>query len=222
MHSGHRERMKQRFRETGLNGFDDINALELLLFYAIPRQDTNPVAHALIDRFGSLHAVIDAPYEDLLKVPGVGENVATFLKLIPAVCKRYTQSKQKQRVKYTSLEDMENFVIPLFSFEMEETLFVICLDTANRITYCEPISQGSAEAVKAEPRKIVEIALERRAARVVLAHNHPSGIAAPSPSDISLTHNIQLSLKLFNIELLDHFIVADDECVSLRKHGCLS
>ena len=125
MHSGHRERMKRRFRETGLSGFDDINALELLLFYVIPRQDTNPIAHALINRFGTLHDVIDAPYEDLLKVQGIGENTATFLKLIPAVCKRYTRGKQQRKMAYTSLREMEQFVIPLFSFEMEETLFLI-------------------------------------------------------------------------------------------------
>ena len=103
IHSGHRERMKQRFRETGFDGFSDVNALELLLFYAIPRQDTNPIAHALLDRFGSFHGVIDAHYEDLLKVNGVGENTALFLKMIPAVCKRYTQGKQKKQKSYLSI-----------------------------------------------------------------------------------------------------------------------
>lgn len=222
IHSGHRERMKQRFRETGLKGFDDINVLELLLFYVIPRQDTNPIAHALIGRFGSLSGVIDAPYEDLLKVQGVGESVATFLKLIPSVCKRYTQEKQKKKTAYTSIEDMENFVVPLFSFDMEETLYVICLDAGNHITYCEPISHGGADSVRIEPRKILEVALDRRAVRVILAHNHPSGIAAPSESDICMTHSVRDSLRLFDIELLDHYIVAEEMCVSLRRHGALT
>jgi len=221
MHSGHRERMKQRFRETGLKGFNDINALELLLFYVIPRKDTNPIAHALINRFGSLCEVLDAPYEYLLKVPGVGENVATFLKVIPAVCKRYTQTKQKQKISYTSKEELEDFIIPLFSFEMEETLYLICMDSGNRITYCEIISQGDVDSVKIDPRKILEISMEHRAARVVLAHNHPSGIAAPSMSDISLTQRVQEVLELVGIELLDHFIVAEETSVSLRRHGCL-
>ncbi len=222
VHSGHRERMKQRFRETGFNGFNDVNVLELLLFYAIPRQDTNPIAHALLNRFGGLNEVIDAPYEDLLKVPGVGENVATFLKLIPAVCKRYTIGRRKPKTVYTTIEEMANFVVPLFSFDMEETLYMICLDSGNRIIFCEPISVGGMESVRVEPRKIVEIALARRASRVVLAHNHPSGIAAPSESDISLTYTIRDSLRLLDIELMDHFIVAEEMCVSLRKHGCLS
>ena len=221
IHSGHRERMKQRFRETGFRGFSDINALELLLFYVIPRQDTNPIAHALIERFGSFHGVIDAPYEDLLKVSGVGENTATFLKLIPAVCKRYIQGKQIKQMSYVTMESMMDFIIPLFSFEMEETLFLICLDSANRITYCEPIVQGGLDYVPVEPRKILEVALERRAVKVVLAHNHPSGIAAPSISDVNLTKNIQECLALFNIELLDHFIVAEELCVSMRRYGAL-
>ncbi len=213
--------MKRRFRETGLNGFDDVNVLELMLFYVIPRQDTNPIAHGLINRFGSLHDVIDAPYEELLKVNGAGENVATFLKLIPAVCKRYTREKQRGKAAYTTLRDMANFVIPLFSFEMEETLFMICLDAGNHITYCEAISHGNLDSVLIEPRRVVQIAMDRRASRVVLAHNHPSGIAAPSPSDVSMTLTLKDALQLFNIELLDHFIVAEETCVSMRKHGCI-
>lgn len=221
MHSGHRERLKQRFRETGLESFNDINALEILLFYGIPRQDTNPIAHALLERFGSFQGVIDAPYEDLLKVPGVGENVATLLKLIPAVCKRYTQEKQKRKQSFSSIEELEDFVVPLFTFEMEETLFVICMDSGNHITYCEAISQGGLDYVPVDPRKILQIAIDRRASRVVLAHNHPSGIAAPSVSDVNLTRNIQECLGLFEIELLDHFVVAEEMCVSMRRHCCL-
>lgn len=221
MHAGHRERMKQRFRETGLKGFDDVNVLELMLFYVIPRQDTNPIAHALIEHFGSFQDVIEASYEELLKVKGVGENTATYLRLIPEVCKRYTREKQKRKAAYTSLQDMADFVIPLFSFDMEETLFMICLDAGNHITYCEPISHGNLDSVMIEPREVVQKAMNRRATRVVLAHNHPSGIASPSLSDVSLTQNLKEALQLFNIELMDHFIVAEQTCVSLRKHGCI-
>ena len=219
MHSGHRERMKQRFRETELNGFDDVNVLELLLFYALPRQDTNPLAHKLIARFGSFQDVIDAPYEELLSVSGVGANVATFLKLIPAVCKRYTRSKQKRKIAYTRYEDLENYVVPLFSFDSEETLFMICMDSGNRITYCEPLNKGQLDSVYIEPRDVVRVAMKERASRVVLAHNHPSGVAMPSASDVSLTMSLKEALALFNIELLDHFIVAEESCTSMRKHG---
>ena len=219
MHSGHRERMKRRFRETELKGFDDVNVLELLLFYALPRQDTNPLAHKLIDRFGSFQDVIDAPYDELLSVSGVGENVATLLKLIPAVCKRYTRSKQKRKMSYTRYEDLEDFVIPLFSFDSEETLFLICMDSGNRITYCEPLNKGQLDSVYIEPRDVVRVAMNARASRVVLAHNHPSGVAMPSTSDIALTFSLKEALGLFNIELLDHFIVAEETCISMRKHG---
>ena len=219
MHSGHRERMKRRFRETELKGFDDVNVLELLLFYALPRQDTNPLAHRLLDRFGTFQDVIDAPYDELLTVSGVGDNVATLLKLIPAVCKRYTRSKQKRKIAYTRYEDLEDFVIPLFSFDSEETLFMICMDSGNRIIYCEPLSKGQLDSVYIEPRDVVRVAMNERASRVVLAHNHPSGVAMPSTSDIALTASLKDALGLFNIELLDHFIVAEETCISMRKHG---
>lgn len=219
MHSGHRERMKQRFRETELNGFDDVNVLELLLFYALPRQDTNPLAHKLIKRFGSFQDVIDASYDELMSVPGVGQNVATFLKIIPAVCKRYTRTKQKRKMAYTSYADLENYIVPLFSFDSEETLFMICMDAGNRITYCEPLNKGQADSVYVEPRDVVRIAMNEKACRVVLAHNHPSGVAMPSTSDIALTASLKDALGLFNIELLDHFIVAEETCTSMRKHG---
>ena len=221
MHSGHRERMKQRFRETGFKGFSDVNALELLLFYAVPRQDTNPLAHALLRHFGSFTGVIDAPYDDLIKVPGIGTHVATYIKLIPEVCKRYTQEKQMKKMAYTTPEQLEEFVIPLFSFDMEETLFVICMDSGNRIICCERMCSGDPDSVVIDPKKIIKFVIEKRASRVVLAHNHPSGIAAPSPSDVAMTQNIKQVLECFNIELLDHFIVAEEASVSLRRHGCI-
>lgn len=221
-HSGHRERMRERFRETGLNGFSDVNILEFLLFYVIPRRDTNLIAHALLDRFGGFNQVIDAPYHELMKVPGVGENVATFLKLIPAVCKHYTLGRQVVKKSYMSIEEMAEYVIPLFSFEVEEILYMICLDSGNRVILTKPVSVGGVESVRVEPRKIMEIAMSCNASRVVLAHNHPSGIPSPSESDISLTKLISDMLRVVGVELIDHFIVADEAYSSLRKSGCLT
>ncbi len=219
IHSGHRERMKQRFRESGLDGFHDVNVLEMLLFYVIPRQDTNPLAHALLEEFGSLEGVLDAGYEELLEVPGVGESVATFLRLFPSVCKRYIRGKQMKKIPYTTLEQLEDFVIPMFTFDMEETLYMICMDSGNHVTFCDVIGQGNEDSIYVDPKQVVRLAMKRRAERVVLAHNHPSGVAAPSVSDISLTNTLKDSLALFNIELMDHFIVAGETCASLRKHG---
>lgn len=221
MHTGHRQRMKHRFKETGLSGFNDINVLELLLFYAVPRQDTNPLAHALIERFGGLNEVLEASMDELMEVPGVGENVATLLKLFPAVCKRYLTNQHNKKIAYNTVSELKNYIIPLFAFEPEELLYMICMDSGNHITYCQVMSRGSEEAVYADTKKIAQIAITRKANSVVLAHNHPSGIAEPSPSDIAVTKQIRECLQLCDVELLDHFIVADDDCISLRKYGYL-
>ena len=222
MHAGHRQRMKQRFAETGLLGFDDLNALELLLFYAVPRQDTNPIAHALIDRFGSLNQVLEASLDELQEVEGVGANTATLLKLVPAICQRYLQNKGREKVSYTTISQLQDYIIPLFAFEAEELLYLICMDSANHIIHREIVSQGNEEMVFADPKTIARIAMKWKASRVVLAHNHPSGLPTPSASDIALTKIIQDALDLFNIELMDHFVVSDLECSSMRKLGLLS
>lgn len=213
--------MKHRFRETGLTGFDDINILELLLFYAVPRQDTNPLAHTLIERFGGLNEVLEASMDELMDTPGVGENVAILLKLFPSVCKRYLENQRKKKIAYTTVSELQDYIIPLFAFEPEELLYMICMDSGNHITYCQVISRGGEDAVYADTKKIAQIAITRNASSVVLAHNHPSGLAEPSPSDIAVTKQILECLRLCDVELLDHFIVADDDCVSLRKHGYL-
>lgn len=220
IHSGHRERMKKRFLETGLNGFDDVNVLELLLFYAIPRQDTNPVAHALLERFGSVHGVFEATVDDLKTVKGVGENAAILLHLIPQVCKRYMFSKKKRNEIITSLDDLYRYILPLFAFDAEEFLYMLCLDSGNRVLDCSQISQGAVDTVNVNSRKILEVAVARHASKIVLAHNHPSGILTPSYADIEISKRLESALKVFEIELMDHVIVGDGECISMRREGC--
>lgn len=219
MHAGHRERVRQRYLETGLRGFDDVNVLELLLFYAMPRQDTNPVAHALLERFGSLQGVLEASIRELKTVHGVGENTAILLSLIPEISRRYMLRKRPQRAVIGSVEDLFDYVLPLFTYHTEEYLYLISLDAGNRVLDCTEIASGAVDAVDLNARKLLSIALEKRASKIVLTHNHPSGILVPSPEDVAITHALQDALKVFDIELMDHIIVGDGECCSMRKDG---
>lgn len=219
IHTGHRERLKRRFLETELNGFDDVNALELLLFYAIPRVDTNPIAHVLLDRFGSLHGVFEASVEELKKVPGVGENTAIFLHLIPAVAKRYMLSKKDFSKSIETTEDLYDYVIPLFAFHTDEYLYMFCMDSANKVLHTCEISHGAVDMVNVDTRKIIATVLERHASKIILAHNHPSGVLTPSDADIAISRTLENALQVFGVELMDHVIVGDGECLSMRSYG---
>lgn len=221
IHAGHRERMKQRFEETGLDSFADVNALELLLFYVIPRKDTNPLAHTLLDRFGSLKGVLEASIADLQTVKGIGENTATFIRLVAEISRRYLLSKRSTRERLNEPEDAFSYVLPLFAFSSIERLFVICLDTENRVICHREIAQGDADSVYGNPRKIISIASETHAAKLILSHNHPSGVLTPSGDDIRFTETLRDALMVFRIQLIDHIIVGDGECLSMCANGCI-
>jgi len=212
--------VKKRFLETGLKGFDDVNVLELLLFYGKPQQDTNPTAHELLNRFGSIHGVFEASVEELKSVPGVGESCAVLLKLIPQICKRYMFSKKKQTKRISYVEELYDYVMPLFAFDSDEYLYMLSLDSGNTILDCSEISTGAVDSVNVDTRKLIKIAMEKHASKIVLAHNHPSGILMPSRSDVAFTKTMENALKVFGIELMDHIIVGDGECLSMRKEGC--
>lgn len=219
IHDGHRERMKKRFNEHGLENFDEVNVLELLLFYGLPRGDTNPLAHKLLDRFGSLAAVLDAPLEELLKVEGVGENTATLLRLVPQLSRRYMVSKSSFVGILDSVESIGEYIVPRFYGEKDEVIYIINLDAKLKVINSRCIARGQAETVGFSVRKAVEAALAANASAVILAHNHTSGIALPSREDKEATARLFEALRAVDIVLLDHIIVADDDFVSLAESG---
>lgn len=219
VHDGHRERMKHRFSEHGLENFDDHNVLELLLFYALPRSDVNPLAHALLDRFGSLSAVFDAPAEELVKVPGIGDSAALLIKLIPQVSRRYLMSRSSFDDILDSPKKAGRYLLPRFYAERDEIVYVICLDAKCMVLCCRLLFRGSVNSANVSIRKIVETALTYNATSVILAHNHTSGIAIPSLEDQATTRRIEAALKAVDITLADHIIVADDDFVSLADSG---
>lgn len=219
IHDGHRKRMKNRFLKYGLDSFDDHAVLELLLYYALPRGDVNPIAHELINRFGSLDAVLDAPMSDLIQIPGVGENAAALIKIIPQVCRRYLESRVSLDRIIDSSEKAGEFVKPYFYGKREETVFVVGLDAKCKVIAHKQLGEGDVTATLISVRKVVEFALTYNAAYIVLAHNHPSGVALPSSDDVLSTKKVQEALLNVGVKLFDHVIVADDDFVSLRDCG---
>lgn len=219
VHDGHRDRMRQRFTEHGLENFDDHTVLELLLFYARPRSDTNPLAHALLEYFGSLAAVFDAPAEELCRIPGVGETTATLIKLIPQVARRYQMSKSSVEGIITSSHQAGEFLSPRFYGEKDEVVYLLCLDAKGKIIACKFMGRGSVNSANVSIRKIVETALLYNATSVILAHNHTSGIALPSKEDEFTTRKVDGALATVDIALIDHIIVADEDFVSMADNG---
>lgn len=221
VHSGHRERLRSRFLEHGLDNFNEINALELLLFYCVPRRDTNPIAHALLDQFGSLDGVFQASIQELCQVSGVGETSAALIRLVPQLMKKSMTTKAMLTDVIRSSEDAGRYLAPRFAFERDEVVFMLCLDSQKRVICCTEMGRGVVNSVETNVRRIVETALKAKAAAVIFAHNHPDGIAVPSVEDRLVTKQINSSLALVGIPLVDHIIFSGDDFVSFADSGLL-
>lgn len=213
--------MKRKMLEQGLDSFDDHNVLELLLFYALPRQDTNPLAHALLDHFGNLEAVFEAPLEELVKVPGIGENAATLLKLIPAVSRRYEMCKNDFSEILDSTTKAGDYLAARYLYERDEVVYIVCLDAKRRVICCKALFRGDVNSAEVSVRKIAELALVKNASAIILSHNHTSGIALPSREDERTTKRVKDALAPMGITLLDHIIVAGDDYISMAESGLL-
>lgn len=217
---GHRQRMKDRFRKEGLDHFDERYVLELLLFYCIPRQDTKELACRLLDHFGSIVQVLEATAEELEKVPGVGEGVSTFLSLRGAV-ERYYQMKKATQDE--TILDTANacgaFLKPRFLGKRNELVYILCLDAKCKVLSCKQLGEGSVNSANVPTRRIVETALNANATSVILAHNHPSGLAIPSNDDIQTTYRIAQALDAVDIQLVDHLVFTEDDYISMNLSG---
>jgi DNA repair protein RadC len=222
IHDGHREKMRQRYLKTGLDSFADHEALELLLYYAIPRQDTNPIAHALMERYGSLSAVLKAPVEDLQKVPGIGESAAILLNLVPQLNTKARLSDAERETVLNSPESVGNFLLNRFAEERNEVVYQLCLDRKGKLIACKRLGEGGVTSAELDIRRVVENAILTSASAVILAHNHPSGIALPSRDDYIATDRVKAALQTIGVELVDHIIVADGDYVSMAHSGYLS
>ena len=219
LHANHRSRLRRRFQKEGLAHFEPHQMLELLLCYAIPRRDVNPLAHRLLDHFGNLRQVLEAPTEQVLLVEGVGNHTAMLLSLVKGLARQYLISPDRKVKSLATLEDCGKYMMDRLLGRRDETVMLLCLDAKRKPLGCRIISEGSVNSAAVPIRRIVEMALESNATSVVLAHNHPSGYACPSNEDQYTTHRLAMALRAVEIELTDHLVFADDEFVSMVQSG---
>ena len=218
-HSGHRKRLRKRFLTEGLDGFADHEILELLLFYARTRGDTNPQAHALLDSFGSLKAVLEARPEQLESIEGIGPEASCLLSLMVPLFRRYMASVAEEKSTLKARSDAEAYCLSLLAGQRTERFFVICLDAKGRVIGKRLIAEGSLDEVNAYPRLVAETVLNYNAAAAIFCHNHPGGTKNPSAADIAVTNRLERMLGSLGVTLMDHIIVADGEAWSMAQHG---
>ena len=218
IHSGHRDRMRQRYINNGLDSLSDHEVLELILFYCIPRKDTNELAHNLLNNFGkSLSAVFNASVDELCKVEGISTSAAVFITMIAPLCRRYNEDFKK----IGKLKDPANcgeYLVEYYKDVKVEQVMVLCLDGACRILGLEKVCEGDANTAMINFRKLIETIIKYPNCNAcIIAHNHPNGIALPSRDDISATAEIKQTLAAIGITLVDHIIVEQNDYVSMAS-----
>lgn len=209
MHEGHRDRLKRRFVNDGLDNFEDHNVLELLLFYGIPYKDTNETAHRLLKKFGSISGVFEATISELAQVEGVGEHTAALIAALPEVFARYKVSKL-HNARVCGAARLADFAAACFDEISDSRFLLICVDNTQVMLNYHFISDYSADKLSENLREIIKILVSTKSTAAVVAHNHISGSAAPSRLDLKNTITIAKTLKTLGIRLLDSVIVSAD------------
>jgi len=209
LHKGHRQRLQQRFVESGLDNFTDIQVLEILLFNVIPRADTNPIAHKLLNSFGSLAQTLDAPLSELIKIDGIGDKAAIFIKTLAPLSRRYMHDKiNKKHIILNEIDKVIEYIQPLIATKTDEVFYIISLDSKCGVIAKTKLSEGVVNETSVYPRQVVSIALKHNASSIILAHNHPSGDPTPSVKDNNITQRLYGLMLNMNIPILDHVIIA--------------
>ena len=221
IHDGHRQRLKNRFLKEGLENFQEHEILELILFYCIPQGDTNPLAHDLINRFGSLRGVLNATPMALLEMKGVGEHSMLLLKLMIAVSEKIAY-KGESSPQLTSSKLAAEYIVPKLENSHEEEFHIYCLDMSYRPIYHELMYKGSMDALPVHTSRIIRTVLRQDTARLIIAHTHPNGEPSPSQNDIALTEHLIKQLNVVGIRLSDHIIVSPGAYFSFAAGGMVS
>lgn len=219
---GHRQRLRERFAKSGFEGFHDYEVLEFLLTFIFRQGDVKPVAKSLIKEFGSFSSVLDASTSELSKVKGMGENSSLAVVAMRNALKYYfADLAESQRIQLTKRSELIDFLRSQIGYRQNEVLFAVFLNAKNEVLKTSDLGEGTVSQASAFPRKIVEQALGLRATSLILAHNHPGGIAEPSDGDIGITEEIKKALELVEISLQDHIILVNNDYYSFAKNGIL-
>ncbi len=216
-HEGHRSKLKKRFLNQGLAGFEDHNILELILFFAIPRRDTNVIAHNLLSKFGSFSRVFEASVEELCSVDGIGQHAAHLIKTYPAVAKRYYQDRFKEEKKLPMYHQLGQDLVLQFAGVDHEQVLVLFYDNSLGFRGQVILHEGDINSVTFSLRKVCDAALQHNAAYMILAHNHPHGLPIASSEDLNTTSRVQNFLSQMNVVLIDHFIIGEGRFSSVQK-----
>ncbi len=218
IHAGHRERLKNDIVSADIvDKVPTVKLLEMLLFYGVPQKDTAPIAHELLKTFGSLAGVFEAEIDDLVKIKGMTRNAACLIKLMRPIGREYVLSKYKPKETLTSSEDIGEYILTQYFGVNEETVSLLCLDRMGNLLAFEIVMKGSLDSVGVSPRTVVELAIKHKATAVVIAHNHPSGVAFPSRADVDATRELKRVLGGISVNLIDHIIIAKDDYISMAQ-----
>jgi DNA repair protein RadC len=217
----HRARLRQRFEDAGANALSDYELLELLLFRTIPRQDTKPLAKALLAKFGTLAAVLAAPAARIAEVKGAGPAVAQDLKIAQALLERASRAEFKQRTVISSWSQLVNYCRLAMAHAPREQFRVLFLDVKNQLIADEVMNEGTVDHAPVYPREIARRALELSAAAVILVHNHPSGDPKPSAADIAITRDIVDAATAISVKVHDHLVIGRERVESFKSLGLL-
>ncbi|MDP3093578.1 MAG: DNA repair protein RadC [bacterium] len=219
--AGHRKRLRGRFLQSGLHGFLDYEIVELLLTLGTPRKDCKQMAKEAIKIFKGLRGVLDASFDELQQIKGIGPSNTFGIKLFQAVSERFAKEHIPEKVTLNSSKAVADFLQKSIGREKKEHFVMLSLDAHNYLIKISNISVGSLNASIVHPREVFKEAIQSSAAQIIIAHNHPSGNLEASPEDIALTRRLEEAAKIFGIELLDHIIVTRDKFYSLKEQNLI-
>lgn len=219
VHAGHRERVRENVLKNGFEQLEDHRLLELLLFYSIPREDTNELAHNLLNKFGSLAGVVKASPKELKKVSGVGDNTAVMLSSMGELCVRVLKEGNIKKTPYLKSSEIIDLIKSHYINEPIERFLLLCFDSMMHLKLVEFISEGDTIKVEFDVKNLLGRVIDCDASFVVIAHNHPDGDPTPSGADTDTTFNISVTLRKIGVELIDHVIIGENSHYSMRNQS---